>query len=98
MPVATLMSLALYGLNETGVFEDVGHAVSDLGSGIKDIFVPEPPEAPEVPAPPIQSSSLAAMQSEERSLINRSGLATTKKVNNSLLRQKPQQKLGGTSV
>jgi len=64
----------------------------------KDFFTPELPPPPETPAPVAQRSALAGAQAEERSLINRAGLATTKKVNYSLLKQKGRQSFGGTSV
>ena len=49
------------------------------GGEFSDTFMPDMPD-PEVPAPVAQESTLAAAQAERRSLINRAGLDTTKKV------------------
>ena len=63
---------------------------------VPDMFTPELPPAPETPDPVAEKSAIGAAQAEERSLINRAGLATTKKVNYSLLKQRDRQSLGGT--
>ena len=47
--------------------------------GVEDAFSPDTPD-PTNPDPVAESSSLAAAQAEERSLINKAGLQTTKKV------------------
>ena len=47
--------------------------------GVEDSFSPDIPD-PTIPDPVAQTSTLGAAQAEERSLINRAGLAGTKKV------------------
>ena len=98
MPALTTIALA--GLATSAVAGEVSGKGWDWGAGkaIKDTFSPEMPEAPEAPDPVAQQSALPAAQAEERSLINRAGLQTTKKVQRSLLRQSGRQTLGGTSV
>ena len=68
--------------------------------GVKDAFSPDFPEPqkPETPDPVAQQATLPAAQAQERSLINKAGLQTTKKVQQSLLRQEGRQTLGGTVV
>ena len=96
MAIATAASLAVlaaatYG-EATGQGFDFG-----LFQGVRDTFFPEAPE-PKIPDPEIKPSTLGAAQLEERSLIDKKGLATTKKVKQGLLNQAPKQKLGGTVV
>ena len=62
----------------------------------KDAFSPKFPE-PIVPDPVAQQSTLAATHAEERSLINRAGLAGTKKVR-SLLGKTDSLGGGGSGV
>ena len=76
-----------YALNDGGVTKTIINAPED----IKDFFVPQMPDIPEID-PVAESSALATAQSEERSLINRAGLQTTKKVRSLLGRE---QTLGG---
>ena len=76
-------------------FYGVQHAYHDIADGRdikqsgKQIFSMQDPDPIEVvtPDPVAQESSYGAMQANERSLINRKGLESTKKVN-SLLNQK----------
>lgn len=70
---------------------------SSTQKSITDIFSPDLPELPPTPDPVAQQSTLAATQAEERSLINRAGLAGTKKVR-SLLGKTESLGGGGASV
>jgi len=63
--------LAGYGMSQTGI----GKAEGEFG----DIFSPDLPD-PVTPDPVAQESTLGATQAEERSLLNKAGLAGTKKV------------------
>jgi hypothetical protein len=56
---------------------------------IKDAFSPDLPPAPETPAPPTKESAAGATQAEERSLLKRKGLRTTKKVKSVLNSGRP---------
>jgi len=62
-----------------------------------DMFSPEMPEVEKVD-PVAQESGLAAAQANERSLLDRKGLASTKVAKGSMLKQKQRSSLGGTSV
>lgn len=91
MPIATGLVLTALAAGAIASQTDGGIAGSAFDSA-KDIFSPEPPPVPETPDPVAQQSVLATAQAEERSLINRAGLQTTKKVRSLLGRE---QTLGG---
>ncbi len=60
---------------------------------VEDVFSPDMPEDPPAPDPVAKSSSAGAMMAEEKSLINRKGLQSTKKVGTVL--QSQREVLGG---
>jgi len=64
---------------------------------IADMFSPEMPDI-ETPDPVAKQAGLATAQANERSLIGRKGLQTTKVVRRNLLKQKGRQKFGGSST
>jgi len=70
---------------------------SGVQKDITDVFSPDLPDLPPTPDPVAQQSTLAATQAEERSLINRAGLAGTKKVR-SLLGKTDSLGGGGSGV
>ena len=78
-------------LGELQETEDSFHKSIFGSEDIGEWFVPQMPEVPEID-PVAEQSALATAQSEERSLINRAGLQTTKKVRSLLGRE---QALGG---
>lgn len=86
-----------YGMSQTNIGKKSIGIAEDFGHSVKDIFSPDLPELPPTPDPVAQQSTLAATQAEERSLINRAGLAGTKKVR-SLLGKTDSLGGGGSGV